>query len=138
MPCYKYKFPEFQCPLYYYGHVLPPPIVKIVLQYAYEMTIWEDMCTLHDKLEGTLAWLHDFKDILKDHVEAYQILSSRNTVSDTIRLNSSKLCHEATVSLATTLNPPRRRPRGFFTVHVPAPAPLQNLGFVLPEMVNYL
>ena len=55
MPCYKFRFIEF--PMYYYGHALPPPIVKIILYYAYEMTVWEDMCVLHDKLDEMLAFL---------------------------------------------------------------------------------
>ena len=113
MPCYRFRFND--PPLYYFGHVLPPPIVQIVLHYAYEMTIWEDMCTLHDRLESTLSFLHQFKIDLTAHLAAYRILGESNSVPEQISKDTRALCHRASVDLSTCLNPktrtrlPRRR-----------------------------
>ena len=139
MPCYKFRFIEF--PLYYYGHVLPPPIIQIILHYAREMTIWEDMCILHDRLESTLSFLHQFKIDLGDHLAAYRILGESNSVPEKISQDTRALCHRASVDLSTCLNPktrtrlPRRRA---LWVTLPAPPRLPQQGFVLPEMVNYV
>ena len=140
MPCYRFRFND--CfPLYYYGHVLPPPIIQIVLHYAREMTIWEDMCRLHDKLDDTLEFLRNFKHELREHMEPYAILHTRDPVSDQISAAAKKLCHEATVNLVTALNPkPRtKRRRSFYRVYAPATPPtMPNIEFVLPEMSNYV
>ena len=142
MPCYKFRFIEF--PLYYYGHFLPPAIVQIVLHYAREMTIWEDMCILHDRLESTLSFLHQFKIDLTDHLAAYRILgtSTGTNVPEQISQDTRALCHRASVDLSTCLNPqtrtrlPRRRA---LWVRLPAPPALPaQTGFVLPEMANYV
>ena len=140
MPCYRFRFIEF--PLYYYGHALPPPLIKIILHYAKEMTIWEDMCQLHDRLEGTLSFLHQFKVDLGDHLAAYRILGDGSSVPEQISKDTRALCHRASVDLSTCLNPqtrtrlPRRRA---LRVNLPAPpaVPTQP-GFVLPEMANYV
>ena len=141
MPCYRFRFSEFELPLYYHGHVLPPPIARIVLEYAYQMTVWEDMCTLHDKLEDTLTFLHEFKVKMHTHLQPYRILGC--TVSDTIRTASARLCHLATVNLRTAMSPrPRRRPSALYRrVYLPATPPQPSEatpGFVLPEMRNYV
>ena len=141
MPCYRFRFPEFEFPIYYYGHALPPPIVSIILDYAYQMTVWEDMCRLHEKLEDPLSFLHDFKEKMYVHLQPYRVLNC--TVSDTIRTGSARLCHVATVNLRTAMSPrPRRRPSALYRrVYLPAtpPHPSQPAaGFVLPEMRNYL
>ena len=139
MPCYRFRFIEF--PLYYYGHVLPPPIIQIILHYAREMTIWEDMCKLHDRLEGTLSILHQFKIDLGDHLAAYRILGESNSVPEQISKDTRALCHRASVDLSTCLNPktrtrlPRRRA---LWVRLPAPPAVPSRGFVLPEMANYV
>ena len=136
MPCYRFRFLEF--PVYFHGHALPPPIVKIILVYAQEMTIWEDMCQLHDRLEGTLNWLHQFKLDLAEHLTAYRILGSDNSVSEKISQDTRSLCHRTTVDLATSLNPTtrptNRLPRRTWVL---ARTTTANRGFILPEMVNY-
>ena len=141
MPCYRFRF-NHELPLYYYGHGdLPPPIVKIILQYGYEMTVWQDMCNLHDKLDGMLAFLRTFKHQAIDHLKAYAILKRQNSVADRISNDSSRLCHDATVNLVTAMCPPRRviRRRRSVWLEVPTstPAP-RSQGFVLPEMSNYV
>ena len=144
MPCCKFRFIEF--PLYYYGHFLPPALVQVILHYAREMTIWEDMCKLHDRLEGTLTWLHQFKLDMADHLAAYSILGSKGSggtnVPEQISQDTRALCHRASVDLSTCLNPqtrtrlPRRRA---LWVRLPAPPAVPRpAGFVLPEMANYV
>ena len=138
MPCSRFRFSGLEKPLYYYGHTLPPPIVKIILRYGYEMTVLEDMNQLHKRLNDTLDWLHEYKDALKAHCRAYEILSSRNTHSDRLRLASARLCHNATVNLRTAFQPRKvpRRIGGMYFVRPPPPQ--QSQGFTLPEMANYL
>ena len=138
MPCYRFRFMGLELPLYYYGHVLPPPIVKIILTYGYQMTVLEDMNQLHKRLNDTLAWLHEYKDALKAHTRAYEILSSKNTHSDRLRLASARLCHNATVNLRTAFQP-RKVPRigGLYFVRQPRTRDVQTQGFTLPEMANY-
>ena len=137
MPCYRFRF-NHELPLYYYGHGLPPPIVKIILQYGYEMTVWEDMCNLHDKLDGMLAFLRTFKHQAIDHLKAYAILKRQNSVADRISIDSSRLCHDATVNLVTAMCPKRPKRRRSVWVNVPRAPAQQNTGFVLPEMSNYV
>lgn len=133
MPCYRFRFTG---QLYYYGHALPPPIVKIILRYAYDMTVLEDMDALHSKLNDTLVFLRDFKEKIREHLEPYRVLNSRDTVTEVRNAQSKKLCHVATVNIVTALNPKPKRRRSIFTVHVPTP--MANIGFVLPEMANYV
>ena len=140
MPCYRFRFRCTELPLYYYGHVLPPPLVHLVLQYAYEMTVWEDMCKLHDHLDSTLKFLRSFKEEMLEHLKPYQILrDDSKSVSASIRSASARLCHVATVNLCTAMNPnpTRRRPSALFRA-VYQPAVQGPPGFVLPEMRNYL
>ena len=140
MPCYRFRF-NHELPLYYYGHGLPSPIIKIILEYGYEMTVWEDMCKLHDKVDEMLAFLRNFKDHQKEHLRAYDILRRQNSISDRISTDSSRLCHDATVNLVTAMCPNRPKRRRAVWVNVPR-APAQqnttNTGFVLPEMANYI
>ena len=136
MPCYRFRFNDF--PLYYYGHVLPAPVVKIILQYAYQMTVWEDMVTLHDKLDRFLGFLRHFKDDQKEHLRAYEILGRQDNVADRISKDNTRLCHNATVNLVTAMCPKPRRRRSIFTAHRPQREPAQQVGFVLPEMSNYV
>ena len=139
MPCYRFRF-NHELPLYYYGHGLPSPIIKIILEYGYEMTVWEDMCALHDKLDEMLAFLRNFKQAQKEHLRAYDILK-KTGISDRISTDSTRLCHDATVNLVTAMCPPRRviRRRRSVWLEVPTstPAP-RSQGFVLPEMRNYV
>ena len=139
MPCYRFRF-NHELPLYYYGHGLPSPIIKIILEYGYEMTVWEDMCALHDKLDEMLAFLRNFKQAQKEHLRAYDILH-KSGISDRISTDSTRLCHDATVNLVTAMCPPRRviRRRRSVWLEVPTstPAP-RSQGFVLPEMSNYV
>ena len=139
MPCYRFRF-NHELPLYYYGHGLPSPIIKIILEYGYEMTVWEDMCALHDKLDEMLAFLRNFKQAQKEHLRAYDILK-KSGISDRISTDSTRLCHDATVNLVTAMCPPRRviRRRRSVWLEVPTstPAP-RSQGFVLPEMSNYV
>ena len=139
MPCYRFRF-NHELPLYYYGHGLPSPIIKIILQYGYEMTVWQDMCKLHDKLDEMLAFLRNFKQAQKEHLRAYDILK-KTGISDRISTDSTRLCHDATVNLVTAMCPPRRviRRRRSVWLEVPTstPAP-RSQGFVLPEMSNYV
>ena len=139
MPCYRFRF-NHELPLYYYGHGLPSPIIKIILEYGYEMTVWEDMCALHDKLDEMLAFLRNFKQAQKEHLRAYDILN-KSGISDRISTDSTRLCHDATVNLVTAMCPPRRviRRRRSVWLEVPTstPAP-RSQGFVLPEMSNYV
>ena len=138
MPCYRFRFND-SFPLYYYGHVVPPPVVKIILQYAYEMTVWEDMCALHDKLDDFLGFLRHFKDGQKENLRAYEILGRQGNLSDKISADSARLCHNATVNLVTAMCPQPKRRRSIFTVHRTQREPrLQQVGFVLPEMSNYV
>ena len=135
MPCYRFRFND--CfPLYYYGHVVPAPVVKIILQYAYEMTVWEDMVMLHDRLDDFLGFLRHFKDGQKENLRAYEILGRQGNLSDKISADSTRLCHNATVNLVTAMCPKPRRRRSIFTVHTQAPQ--HATGFVLPEMSNYV
>ena len=46
MPCYRFRFRCPELPLYYYGHVLPPPMIHLILQYASEMTVWSGVLRL--------------------------------------------------------------------------------------------
>ena len=103
MPCYRFRF--------HFGHVLPSPIVKIILGYAYEMTVCSDMQVLREKLESTLDFLRDFKDQLEEHLKAYEILRNRDHQVDSLRQHSARLCHVATVNLCTALNPHRDQVR---------------------------
>ena len=140
MPCYRFRF-NHELPLYYHGHCLPSPLVKIILEYGYEMTVWEDMCKLHDKLEEVLGFLRNFKDHQKEHLRAYDILRRHNTVADRISTDSSRLCHDATVNLVTAMCPPTRlntpvRRRRVW-LDVPRNPEPRTRGFVLPEMSNY-
>ncbi len=141
MPCYRFRF-NHELPLYYYGHGLPSPIIKIILEYGYEMTVWEDMNQLHDKLDEMLAFLRTFKEDQKEHLRAYDILN-KTGISDRISTDSTRLCHNATVNLVTAMCPPTRsrRPvrRRSVWLEVPTrtPAP-SSQGFVLPEMSNYV
>ncbi len=141
MPCYRFRF-NHELPLYYYGHggsnPLPPPIVKIILQYGYEMTVWEDMCKLHDKLDDMPKFLRLYKEDHNEHLKAYAILRSENTISDRISTDSTRLCHDATVNLVTAMCPQPKRRRSIFTVHRTQREPAQQVGFVLPEMSNYV
>ena len=138
MPCYRFRFTGSP-PVYYFGHALPAPIVQIVLHYAYEMTIWQDMCALHDKLDDTLDFLRNFKQALKDHVEPYAILLRRDPVADSFSAQSERLCHVAIVNLVDAMNPnPKPKKRRLYRVwHAPPNAP-PTIGFVLPEMSNYV
>ena len=136
MPCYRFKF--LQYPVYYYGHALPPPLVKIIMKYGQEMTIWEDMCRLNDKLDADLKWLHEYKETLTQHLLPYHILGTRNTVPDQIAQDTKSLCHRATVDLATTLNPrPDRNRRRAVWINISNSGEPSFPGFVLPEMRNY-
>ena len=142
MPCYRFRF-NHELPLYYHGHCLPSPLIKIILEYGYEMTVREDMETLHDKLEEVLGFLRSFKESQKGHLRAYDILRTQNSGADRICKDSSRLCHDATVNLVTAMcTRPRRGPSFFEPSTAPAP-PTQNnnvgfgQGFVLPEMTNY-
>ena len=142
MPCYRFRF-NHELPLYYYGHggpnPLPPPIVKIILQYGYEMTVWEDMCRLHDRLDEMLAFLRDFKQDQKDHLKAYAILNRQNSIAETISTDSGRLCHDATVNLVTAMCNKKPKRRRTFWLHQPeTPLTIQSQGFVLPEMSNYV
>ena len=140
MPCYRFRF-NHEMPLYYHDHSLPAPIIKIILEYGYEMTVWEDMCKLHDKLDDMLQFLREYKEDHKEHLKAYAVLRSENTISDRISTDSSRLCHEATVNLVTAMCPPprvRRRRSVWLRVPTRTPAPIRNPGFVLPEMSNYV
>ena len=94
-------------PLYYFGHALPAPSVKIILEYGYEMTVWEDMVTLHDKLDDMLSFLRHFKDAQKEHLWAYEILGRQISVADRISNDSTRLCHFATVNLGPPCAPSR-------------------------------
>ena len=141
MPCQRHRY--LMLPLYYYGHVLPPPIVKMILKYAYEMTVFQDTQTLHLKLEEMLNFLHGHKDDVYEHMRAYKILDRQGCEgADRMREETRKLLHAATVNLATAVAPPNPRFRHrqhTYVIH--APAPLQNnqhQGFVLPEMRNYM
>ena len=127
--------------LYYYGHggpnPLPAPIVKIILQYGYEMTVWEDMCALHDRLDDMVVFLRTYKEHQKEHLKAYEILHRQNLIADRISSDSTRLCHDATVNLVTAMCPKPRRRRSVW-LHRPTVEPeVQNQGFVLPEMANY-
>ena len=138
MPCYRFRFAPPPLPLYYFGHGLPAPIVKVILEYGYEMTVWEDMCKLHDKLDDTLKFLRGFKDEMAEHLKPYEIIRDDSRVSAAIRTASARLCHVATVNLCTALNPnPRKRtPSAIYrTIYAPAD---RTVGFVLPEMRNYV
>ena len=141
MPCYRFRFNDAY-PLYYYGHggstPIPPPIVKIILKYAYEMTVWENMCALHDRLDDFLGFLRHFKDNQKENLRPYEILGRQGNVSDKISADSTRLCHDATVNLVTAMCPKPRRRRSIFTVHTPAPPAPPQIGFVLPEMSSYV
>ena len=137
MPCYRFRF-NHELPLYYYGHGdLPPPIVKIILQYGYEMTVFQDMCKLHERLDWMLGFLRTFKQEQKDHLKAYAILNRQNSVAERISTDSSRLCHDATVNLVTAMCPKRVKRRRSVWINVPRAPASQNSGFVLPEMANY-
>ena len=140
MPCYRFRF-NHELPLYYYGHGLPATIIKIILQYGYEMTVWEDTCQLHGKLDEMLAFLRNFKEDQKERLRAYDILQRQNSISDRISTDSTRLCHDATVNLATAMCPPtrsRRRVRRAAWPIQPRSLEPRSQGFVLPEMANYL
>ena len=140
MPCYRFRFAESEMLLCYYGHALPPPVVKIILRYAYEMTVLEDTQKLHNRLGQTLSFLRNFKQTLAEHLRPYEILNSRDTVAEHMNAASKKLCHVATVNLVTAMNPkPKaKRRRSIFTIHTPQQLMPRNIGFVLPEMQNYV
>jgi hypothetical protein len=138
MPCNKHRF--LAMPIYYYGHALPPPIVHIILGYAYQMTVLEDGLRLGDKLEEMLSWLHNYKDDMREHMRAYRILDRKDPETDAHRQEVSSLLHVATVNLASAVAPPKPKVRfsraRYVVHHNQAPEPYQ--GFTLPEMVNYL
>ena len=141
MPCYRFRF-NHEMPLYYYGHggpnPLPAPLVKIILQYGYEMTVWEDMCNLHDRLDEMLGFLRDFKQTQKEHLRAYVILHRQNSVADAISSDSTRLCHDATVNLVTAMCNKKPRRRRTIWLNGTTQPTIQNQGFVLPEMSSYV
>ena len=102
------------------------------------VTVLEDASLLATKLEKMMEWLHLCKDLYKQRMLAYEVLPDRANVRR-ISMGTDRLLHHATVAMASVLNPrPRlRRPRPRYIVR-PAPPQLQNTGFVLPEMANYL
>ena len=139
MPCNKFRFLEM--PIYYYGHALPPPIVSIILSYAYQMTVLEDGLTLGDKLEEMLSWLHSYKDDMREHMRAYRILDRVDRQTDAHRQEVASLLHVATVNLASAVAPPKPKVRfsraRYTALNNYTPQPYTQ-GFTLPEMVNYL
>ena len=140
MPCYRYKFASLRLPLDFHGHVLPPPVVSIILNYAYEMTVHEHAVGLCARLDEMMAWLHGCKVQHRQALTAYEVLATRGGSTHRERLGTSRLLHHATVAMATVLHPaPRRRirPSASFWGPPRAPADPPNPGFVLPEMASY-
>ena len=145
MPCYRYKFAALRMPLDFHGHALPPALVQIILNYAYEMTVHEDAVDLCSKLDEMLAWLHGRKVRHRQGLAAYEVLArgcQGNDKAHRERLGTSRLLHHATVAMATVLHPtPRRRARptaSFWGLNPREAQPQGAQGFILPEMANYV
>ena len=139
MPCYRYKFESLRLPLDYHGHVLPAPIVHIVLDYSYEMTVDEDAKRLTAKLQEMMSWLHNRKEQIRQRLLAYEVLPRREIGTQLERAATRRLLHRATVGMATALHgTPRmhRMLRPLYTVHTPRQR-TRCPGYVLPEMANY-